>query len=137
MSYFVLSDPHGCFEEVFDALTDKGFFLSKENKIILCGDLLDRGKEAILLSEFFADLYQEGRLIFIYGNHEILFLSMLETIARGRGRWDDIASGMSHHYINGTMQTLTDFFGKLAAGIGSPQKYRSAAGQHDRISSHG
>ena len=47
MAYYVLSDPHGCFEQTFDALTEKGFFSAKENKMILCGDLLDRGKEAV------------------------------------------------------------------------------------------
>ena len=112
MAYFVLSDPHGCFEAVFDALTDKGFFTSKENKIILCGDMLDRGKEAILLSEFFVNLYKEGRLIFVYGNHEILFLSMLQSIAKG-GVYE-IASGTSHHYTNGTWDTALQLSGMTA-----------------------
>lgn len=112
MAYFVLSDPHGCFEAVFDALTDKGFFTSKENKIILCGDMLDRGKEAILLSEFFVNLYKEGRLIFVYGNHEILFLSMLQSIAKG-GVYE-IASGASHHYTNGTWDTALQLSGMTA-----------------------
>lgn len=112
MAYYVLSDPHGCFEQTFDALTEKGFFSAKENKIILCGDLLDRGKEAVLMSEFFTDLYQNGQLIFVYGNHEILFLSMLQSIAKG-GVYE-IASGMSHHYRNGTWDTALQLSGMTA-----------------------
>ena len=112
MAYFVLSDPHGCYTHTMKALRQQGFFGSKQHKIILCGDLLDRGNEALLLSDFFADLFEEGRLIFVYGNHEILFLSMLQAIAKG-GVFE-IASGMSHHYTNGTWDTALQLSGMTA-----------------------
>ena len=47
MKYFVSSDIHGFFDEWQNALTDKGFDLNNpEHKIILCGDLFDRGSQS-------------------------------------------------------------------------------------------
>ena len=46
MKYFVSSDIHGFFDEWQNALKDKGFDLNNpEHKIILCGDLFDRGSQ--------------------------------------------------------------------------------------------
>ena len=46
MKYFVSSDIHGFFNEWQNALKDKGFDLNNpEHKIILCGDLFDRGSQ--------------------------------------------------------------------------------------------
>ena len=48
MKYFVSSDIHGFFDKWQSALKDKGFDLeSPEHKIILCGDLFDRGSQPI------------------------------------------------------------------------------------------
>ena len=47
MRYYVVSDIHGFYTELERALRDNGFFDDNEpNKLILCGDALDRGKEA-------------------------------------------------------------------------------------------
>ncbi|MBQ8726493.1 MAG: metallophosphoesterase [Clostridia bacterium] len=46
MKYYVVSDVHGFYDELIFALTEKGFFDEKSpHKLIICGDLLDRGEK--------------------------------------------------------------------------------------------
>lgn len=105
MKYYVVSDVHGYYTHLKKALKDAGFFDEKEPCVlIVCGDLLDRGPEARQLIEFMLQLMEEGRLIYILGNHEELLVQCLQEIARG-GVYE-IASGMSHHYQNKTWDSL-------------------------------
>ena len=105
MKYYVVSDVHGYYTQLKKALKDAGFFDEKEPRIlIVCGDLLDRGPEAKKLIEFMLQLMEEGRLIYILGNHEELLVQCLQEIARG-GVYE-IASGMSHHCRNKTWDSL-------------------------------
>ena len=105
MKYYVVSDVHGYYNLMKKALKDAGFFNEKEPcKLIVCGDMLERGKEAVQMVDFMLKLKKEGRLIYIRGNHEDLFMECLQQIA-SRGV-HEIASGMSHHYLNGTWDTL-------------------------------
>ncbi len=53
MKYYVTADIHGCFSELKEALIEKGFFTdTNPHKLIICGDLYDRGKEARALQDF-------------------------------------------------------------------------------------
>lgn len=46
MKYYVVADVHGFFDELKFALTEKGFFTDTErHKLIVCGDLFDRGNK--------------------------------------------------------------------------------------------
>ena len=50
MKYYVVSDVHGFYTELQEALKEKGFFEDTvEHKLISCGDLFDRGREALKL----------------------------------------------------------------------------------------
>lgn len=110
MRYYVVSDVHGYYTYLKKALEEAGFFDDPApHKLILCGDLLDRGPEANQLSDFMVELMEHDMLIFVYGNHEELFVQCLQEIARG-GVYE-IASGMSHHYTNGTWDTLLQISG--------------------------
>ncbi len=82
MKYYVVADVHGFFDELKFALTEKGFFTDTEqHKLIVCGDLFDRGKQATELQEFILDLLAKDEVILIRGNHEDLMLELLkETI---------------------------------------------------------
>ncbi len=52
MRYYVVADPHGFFTELKTALEEKGFFSDTEpHKLIICGDLFDRGAEALAMQE--------------------------------------------------------------------------------------
>lgn len=103
MKYYVVSDVHGYFSLMKQALQEKGFFDDKEpHKLILCGDMLDRGEEALEMQEFMLDLLHKNELIFVRGNHEDLMVEMLNNFENYR--WE-IAIGASHHNSNGTWDT--------------------------------
>ncbi len=52
MRYYVVADPHGFFTEMKTALEEKGFFSDAEpHKLIICGDLFDRGAEAWMIAQ--------------------------------------------------------------------------------------
>ena len=100
MKYYVVSDVHGYFSLMKQALQEKGFFDDKEpHKLILCGDMLDRGEEALEMQEFMLDLLHKDELIFVRGNHEDLMIEMLNRFEDYR--WE-ISLGASHHNSNGT-----------------------------------
>lgn len=104
MALFAVADIHGFFDETRAALTEAGFFDSPENSLVVVGDALDRGKQARETVDFLLGLRREGRLTYIYGNHEELLYKCLQDIASGRV--GEIASGFSYHYRNGTWDTL-------------------------------
>ena len=100
MKYYVLADVHGFYSPMKAALEENGFFEDTEpHKVILCGDMLDRGKEAEKTVQFFSELQDKGELIFVRGNHEDL---MLEMLANWKFEGDDIRHGWSYHNSNGT-----------------------------------
>ena len=69
MKLFVISDPHGFYGYTMKALTKAGFFEALEKnedcKLVVCGDLLDRGNEVEALVSFMLDLEKKGKLIYI------------------------------------------------------------------------
>ena len=47
------ADVHGYFNELKEALTEQGFFKDQDpHKLIICGDLYDRGTEALQIQAF-------------------------------------------------------------------------------------
>ena len=105
MKYYVVSDIHGYYDQLIRALEAAGFFGETQPcKLIVCGDLLDRGSQANELIAFMLELLQKGQLIYVLGNHEDLLVQCLQEIARS-GAYD-IAQGCSHHYRNKTWDTL-------------------------------
>lgn len=107
MRYYVVADTHGYYTYLEQALREAGFFDDTEpHKLILCGDLLDRGGEANRLVDFTVDLLDRGMLIFVLGNHEDLFIQCLQEISRSGGR--EISG---HHYHNGTWDTMLQISG--------------------------
>ena len=85
MRYYVITDPHSYYTLVRAALEEKGFFTDPEpHKLIICGDLLDRGPEPLEMVEFVISLIRADQLIFIRGNHEDLMDILLDTLERAR-----------------------------------------------------
>lgn len=100
MRYYVAADPHGFYSELAAALEEKGFFQDTQpHKLILCGDLFDRGGEAERLQRFVLDLMAEERVILIRGNHEDLTMQLLNT-------WHQESYWQYHHQSNGTVDTV-------------------------------
>lgn len=113
MKYYVTTDIHGYYRYLQEALTSAGFFEETEPcKLIVCGDMLDRGGEACRLTEFMIDLLHEDKLIYIRGNHEDMMMKCLLRISEGKA--PEIASGKSVHYTNGTWGTLLQLSGMSA-----------------------
>ena len=98
MKYFVSGDIHGFFDEWQNALNEKGFDLNNpEHKIILCGDLFDRGSQPKEIIDFV--LKHKDKVILIRGNHEDLMEQMIE---RNSSDYGDLC--------NGTAQTIVDLY---------------------------
>ena len=98
---FVVSDVHGHYTLLKEALDRAGFNKdNEEHLLICCGDYFDRGNENVEVLKFFERLQNK---VLLRGNHEDLLLKLLQT-----------GKVLPHHYINGTMRTLENFFGKYA-----------------------
>lgn len=79
MKYFVVSDIHGFYTPLVEALEKSGFNQDdKSHKLIICGDILDRGQEAVKVQNFILSLLDEDRVILIHGNHEDLMLNFIK-----------------------------------------------------------
>jgi len=79
MKYYITSDPHGFFTPLKKALEEKGYFSDPEpHKLIICGDLFDRGPEAVLMQDFVLEEIEKDRIILIRGNHEDLIQEYVE-----------------------------------------------------------
>ena len=99
MINFVVSDIHSFYSIFKKALDEKGFDINNENhRLIICGDLFDRGKEAKELLNFLLSI-PENRLIIVKGNHEDLIEDCLEELYN----YDNISE---HHITNGTLDTI-------------------------------
>lgn len=92
---YVLSDIHGFYNEMREALDKAGFDPNDENSwLISCGDEMDRGNQPLEVMNYLMSL---PRAIFVKGNHTTL---MEELINRGYP--------LSYDWSNGTAQTVLD-----------------------------
>lgn len=100
MKYFVSSDIHGFYDEWQNALKEKQFDINNsEHKIIVCGDLFDRGRQPREIIDFI--LSHKDKFILIRGNHEDLMQDMID---RNKNTYGDLC--------NGTAQTIVDLYPK-------------------------
>ncbi len=120
IKYFVTSDIHSYFDVFHKALLAKGFEIDNpEHKLIVCGDLFDRGDQTVELFKFVKSL--GDRFIYVRGNHEDLLFDCMDEIMCGH-----IPS--SHHRHNGTVKTICQFCGENEWIIYDPTwRYRICA----------
>ena len=98
--YFVISDVHSFYDEMINSLTTSGFELNNDEHIlIVCGDVFDRGNQTLEVYQFLNSL-PKNRLILIRGNHEALYLTLL-----------DKKYPQSHDFSNGTVNTFCQIAG--------------------------
>ena len=84
MKYYVTSDVHGFYTPLRAILTKAGYFDDTEpHKLLIAGDLFDRGREAVVLQSFILDLLGRDEVILIRGNHEDIFEELV-SMAAGR-----------------------------------------------------
>ena len=106
MKYFVSADIHGCFDEWQTALQEKGFDINNpEHKIIVCGDLFDRGRQPKQIIDFI--LSNKDKFILIRGNHEDLAIELVKNF----DKWMTPNILYTHHLKNGTVETILNLVG--------------------------
>lgn len=99
--YFITSDVHGFFNELMVALNSKGFDVNNsDHKLIILGDLFDRGPDNRKVYEFAKSL--GDRFIYVRGNHEDLLGECVREIVSGR-------EVSEHHWHNRTVDTIAEF----------------------------
>lgn len=99
--YFITSDVHGFFNELMVALNSKGFDVNNsDHKLIVLGDLFDRGSDNRKVYEFVKSL--GDRFIYVRGNHEDLLGDCVREIVSGR-------EVSEHHWNNKTVDTIAEF----------------------------
>ena len=103
MKYYITADVHGFYTEFHKALDEAGYFTDLEpHKLIILGDLFDRGLEAVEMQQFILQLMEKDDVILIRGNHEDLYEEMI-TIDKGLP--------YRHHRSNGTYDTALQLTG--------------------------
>jgi len=103
MRYYILADTHGFFTPMIEALRKAGYFDdSGPHKLVILGDLFDRGKEAVKLQEFVNKLVEADKVILIRGNHEDLYERFVT---------EDNGRPYSIHLSNGTYDTALQLTG--------------------------
>lgn len=105
MKFYCIADTHGFLKETKQALSDAGYFTDKDpHKLIILGDILDRGKETKEMVEFVLEEMDKGGVILIKGNHEDLLLDLINRFPY----WMNQGIFRTHHYRNGTYKTACD-----------------------------
>ncbi len=79
MSTYVIGDVHGCFDQ-FISLLDKIDYNSQVDKIILTGDLVNRGPESLAVLNY---CMADKNITSVLGNHD-LYLLYLMNINQGK-----------------------------------------------------
>lgn len=68
--YFVITDVHGFYDQMIEALNNAGFDKDNpEHILVSCGDLFDRGKKPRECLEYLMNIPKDRR-VFVCGNHE-------------------------------------------------------------------
>lgn len=93
--FFVISDVHGFYKEMYEELNKAGFDPNNEEHwLISCGDSLDRGRQPQEVINYLMSL---PRKILVKGNHDDL---LMDCISNGYA--------LGHDWSNGTAQTIID-----------------------------
>ena len=98
---FAISDIHGHCTLLKEALKNAGFERDNPRHLLVCcGDYFDRGNENLNVLKFLDVIDNK---VLLRGNHEDMLLDIFNT-----GRFKE------HNYLNGTIETIVEFFGKFA-----------------------
>ena len=98
MTFYVISDVHGFYDEMIAALNEAGFDKDNpEHFLISLGDTMDRGRQPIEVMNY---LQSVPNKVLIKGNHEQL---IIDACQRGYC--------LSHDVSNGTYLTIADIGG--------------------------
>lgn len=73
MSYFIIGDIHGCYYTLREMLDN--YWQSAEEKLIILGDFVNKGKHTFAVLEFLINLNEKlgEKMVILKGNNEYLF----------------------------------------------------------------
>lgn len=109
MKYYVMADVHGFCSLLRATLEEKGFFKDEDpRKLILLGDLFDRGGEAVEMQDFVLGLMERDEVILVRGNHEDCITELADNFLSYLFGGD---LKHTHHYVNGTLDTAAQLTG--------------------------
>lgn len=78
---FAVSDIHGHYDQLIDALNEADYDENDKNNLLLVlGDHFDRGSQSLAVYEYLKRLSDEGKAIILKGNHDNMFINYLEGI---------------------------------------------------------
>ncbi len=101
MKYYVVSDIHGHFDELIYALEKSTFDMRNAmHKLIVAGDMFDRGSQSKEVLTLLYKLHQEEKAIIIKGNHEIFLEEFLE------GNEKRVNFNIKHNGFSTTLKSL-------------------------------
>ena len=101
-----LSDVHGSYQK-FESMLEK-INLTKEDKLIVLGDNIDRGPENMDMVFRLMQLKKEYDIVTLKGNHEEMFL---EAVTKNKTIEQIVGSPFYSSYSNnGTMVSLWEYF---------------------------
>ena len=99
MKLFVVSDVHGFYKEMKQCLKQAGFSeKNEEDRLIVLGDLFDRGSEAVKIFKYLKKLADKGKAIVLHGNHEDFMIDFL--------RGEDCSFNFAHNGFNRTLDSF-------------------------------
>lgn len=74
-----IGDTHGCYVQLYTLVTEL-ISLSRNDRLVLLGDYIDRGPDSKQVMEFIMDLKDEGYdVIALKGNHEDMMLHAADS----------------------------------------------------------
>lgn len=105
MKIFAISDVHGHFKEMIEALNEAGYDPNNDNHLLIsCGDNFDRGEGSERAYEWLKGL---KNAVMLKGNHEV----MLEDYLTGKN------VSPFNYLHNGTDKTLDAFLGRTSSFV--------------------
>ncbi len=117
---FVLSDVHGHYTQMLEALNKAGFERNNpEHLLISCGDCFDRGRENYEVLKYLERL---DNAVLIKGNHDEMLIDIIYA-----ERLEE------HHFINGTDVTIEQLFGRGRINPDNSISFSGCSREVDRV----
>ncbi|MGD0237468.1 MAG: metallophosphoesterase [Syntrophorhabdales bacterium] len=100
MRHLITTDVHGRYDKLTAAL-ETARYDEAADRLVLLGDLIDRGRQSREALEFIAGLISRGRdVVLIRGNHEDILQAFLQGKITALRSWLDTCQGVTllHSY---------------------------------------
>ena len=101
MRYFIVSDVHGHYDVLRNELSKNKF--SPSDRLIVIGDLFDRGKQSREVLIFLRNLWENSKCEIIMGNHDVFLLDFLKE------NYSRVQFNIEHNGFAETLMSLSGF----------------------------